>query len=167
MIYCNLFIMCSLIAMTALMLASHYRPILINIGRQFQSEATNIVIYNKSSFTKELKIVCLIYNYFTSKTQMGTKTLYNIIDSIQVSRIRLSRYPLPQVNNSPWTTEEDQLFYKVKFTSKQLMLEYGTDLGLIQSFFPSRSRNQIKRKHRDISELKKKAFERLEQRRIR
>ncbi len=33
----------------------------------------------------------------------------------------------------------------------QLVLDYGADLGLIQSFFPTRTRNQIKRKHRDIA----------------
>lgn len=38
------------------------------------------------------------------------------------------------------------------------MLDYGKDIGLIQSFFPNRTRNQIKRKHRDICEMRKKAM---------
>jgi hypothetical protein len=45
---------------------------------------------------------------------MCTKTLFNLVDSIQVSRIRLSCYPLSEMSNSPWTREEERLFYKVK-----------------------------------------------------
>lgn len=48
-----------------------------------------------------------------------------------------------------------------------MILEYGTDIGLIQGFFPNRSRNQLKRKYRDVSEMRAKAISRAEQRRIR
>ena len=90
---------------------------------------------------------------------MCTKTLFNLVDSIQVSRIRLSCYPLSEMSNSPWTREEERLFYKVKiYINIQLILDYGTDISLIQSFFPNRSRNQIKRKYRDISEIRRKAL---------
>lgn len=35
---------------------------------------------------------------------MATKTLFNLVDSIQVSRIRLSSYPIPEsCANLPWT----------------------------------------------------------------
>ena len=47
----------------------------------------------------------------------------------------------------------------------QLIIEYGADLSLIQNFFPSRSRKQLKRKHRDLSTLKSKTLKRIEQRR--
>ena len=49
----------------------------------------------------------------------------------------------------------------------QLILDYGTDLSLIESFFPHRSRNQIKRKYRDIHQVRGKAMLREEQRKLR
>ena len=42
-----------------------------------------------------------------------SKTLYNIVDSIQVSRVRLSACPLSKNNKKPWTKEEEHIFYKV------------------------------------------------------
>lgn len=44
---------------------------------------------------------------------MCTKTLFNLVDSIHVSRIRLTCEPLSEVNNQPWTKEEEKLFYQV------------------------------------------------------
>lgn len=46
-------------------------------------------------------------------------------------------------------------------------MEYGPDLSVIQKFFPDRSRKQIKRKHRDISEIMRKLLSREENRIIR
>ena len=98
---------------------------------------------------------------------MTTQTLYNLVDSIQVSRIRLARFQLSQQDNSPWTAEEEKLLFKVYFSFMQLMIEYGPDLSLIQNFFPSRSRKQLKRKHRDLSTLKSKTIKRIEERKVR
>lgn len=53
----------------------------------------------------------------------------------------------------------------LRFT--QLIIEYGADLSLIQNFFPSRTRKQIKKKHKDISALRAKTIQRIEQHRAR
>lgn len=44
---------------------------------------------------------------------MSAETIYNIISSIRVSRIRLGKVSMGDENKKPWTKEEDQLFYKV------------------------------------------------------
>lgn len=40
-------------------------------------------------------------------------------------------------------------------------------MSLIESFFPNRTRSQIKRKYRDIHEVRGRALQREEQRKIR
>ena len=42
----------------------------------------------------------------------------------------------------------------------ELIINYGCDLNLIQSFFPSRTRKQIKKKYRDICQEKRLALRR-------
>ena len=60
---------------------------------------------------KELSKFIIIYTVL-----MTAQTLYNLVDSIQVSRIRLTRYHLPDQNNAPWTPEEEKLLFNVSHT---------------------------------------------------
>lgn len=44
---------------------------------------------------------------------MSAETIYNLISSIRVSRIKLGKDPIESENKKPWTKEEEKLFYQV------------------------------------------------------
>ena len=46
---------------------------------------------------------------------MASQTLYSLIDSIQVSRIRLNRFQLPEQPTTIWTPQEEKLLLNVCF----------------------------------------------------
>ena len=55
-----------------------------------------------------------IYNNIVcNQSEMSAETIYNLISSIRVSRIKLGKDPIEPENKKPWTKEEEKLFYQV------------------------------------------------------